>query len=805
MNRHWQTLEYPQVLAQMSAYTDFSGGRALALTLEPIPHLREAQEKLLLTREALLLLEMQPDFALGGIYDIRPLAEQARHGITLQPSDFLQVRGTLLSAASIRRLLTRLELQFEGLADIAWRIHNLPALIEAIARVFNERGEIRDNASPELARIRRDLRIAQGRIQDRLRRIIGSSEVQPYLQDALVTRRAGRFVIPVRADFKGHINGIIHDRSSSGATIFMEPAQVVELNDSLRELSMAEEDEIRALLHALTAQVATASDEIAFTLDALAELDLALAKARYALQTNATEPQLLPITEFPQKMQDDNAHPGTTIQLEGARHPLLDPETVVPVDVVLDEQTHIAIITGPNTGGKTVSLKTVGLLTLMAQAGMFIPADEGSTLSCFAEVVADIGDEQSIEQSLSTFSSHLTNIISILETVDHRSLVLLDELGAGTDPAEGAALARALLNALRDRRCTAFVATHYPELKLYAHNVPGVRNASMEFDVETLAPTYHLNIGLPGRSNAFAIARRLGLPKRIVKQAQGMLSGEALRAEDMLEDLHNLRLQQVRTRDALRQEKQDALTLNADLRARLRDIEKERRQVLQKAQTTAQEEIAALREELQTLRSKLLATPVREAGQVLKSVENEMEELALTLPELEPLVADLAAEPEPASDLEMDVGDTVRLLSLNIQGTIVAMDGDEIVVQAGALRTRVPYDNVALLHHSQPPRIESVGVSHKHRFNAPSPGVQIDLRGLTAHEALERLERYLDRAVMAALPWVRIVHGKGTGKLRQEVRRFMGQHSLVVSYEAASRTEGGEGATIAHLSTSSSS
>jgi len=801
MKHHWQTLEYPQILDRLAEYADFSGGRALALDLEPTPHLREAQEQLALTREALALTNLMPDFALGGIYDIRPLAAQARHGIMLPPSDFLQVRGTLLSAARIRRLLTRLEMQFAALADIAWRIHDLPALVEAIAQVLDERGEIRDHASPELARIRRDMHIAQDRIQDRLRRIISSPDVQPYLQDALVTRREGRFVIPVQADFKGHVKGVVHDRSSSGATLFMEPLQVVTLNNSLRELRLAEEDEIRALLRALTLQVADSADEIAFTLDALSELDLALAKARYALHINATEVQFLPIPEFPPKAQGDNAHPGTTIQLKSARHPLLDPEQVVPVDVLLDAQTHVLIITGPNTGGKTVTLKTVGLLTLMAQAGMFIPVDEGSSLSCFATIVADIGDEQSIEQSLSTFSSHLTNIVTFLETVDHRALVLLDELGAGTDPAEGAALARALLDAFRARRCTALVATHYPELKLYAHNVPGVRNASMAFDVETLAPTYHLNIGLPGRSNAFAIARRLGLAAPIIKQAQGMLSGEALSAEDMLDDLHNLRLQQVKTRDVLRQEKQEALALNAELRARLLDIEKERQQVLQIARATAQEKIAALREELRALRSRLLAAPGSEVGQTLNTVEREIEDLDVTFPEPEPLVADLIVEVAPEPVTELGVGDTVRLLSLNIQGTVVALDGADIVVQAGVLRTRVAREDVVWLHSVPPPRVEADNISTKHRFHAPSPGVQIDLRGQTVHEALERLDRYLDRAVMAALPWVRIVHGKGTGKLRHAVRRFMGEHPLVVSYEAASRNEGGEGATVAHLAT----
>jgi len=801
MNRYWVVLEYPQILARLAEYTDFSGGRALALELEPTPYLREAQEQLALTREAVSLATTMPDFALGGINDIRPLASQAEVGVMLQPSEFLQVRGTLLGAARVRRTLTHLETPYPGLADIAWRIHELPDLVEGIARVLDERGEVRDGVSSELARIRRELHVTMERVQDRLRRIISSPEVTPYLQDALITRREGRFVIPVLADFKGQIKGVVHDRSASGATLFIEPLGVVELNNALRELRIAEEDEIRRLLRELTAKVAHASDEIGMTLDALATLDLINAKARYALATRAMEPQLVAIPEEPPAPQDGNLYAGTVVELHGARHPLLHPDKVVPVDVALDETTHVLVITGPNTGGKTVSLKTVGLLSLMAQAGMFIPADSGSRLSCFAQVVADIGDEQSIEQSLSTFSSHLTNIIAFLESVDHHSLALLDELGAGTDPAEGAALARALLEAFRARRGAVFVATHYPELKLYAHSTPGVRNASMEFNVETLAPTYRLTVGLPGRSNAFAIARRLGLSEVIIKQAQGMISGEELRAEDMLDDLHTLRLQEAKARDDARRASHEAETLEAQLRARLAKIEGERREILQRAETIAQEELEALRDEVRALRSRMLSAPLREAAPVLDEVEAEVEELDAVIPAPEPLLGEWASAPAVSPDDTLDVGDTVRLISLNIKGTVVSLDGDDAVVQAGALRTRVSQDDLELIHHGQAPALASDMAPGRKPviMRGASPGIQIDLRGHTVEEALEKLERYLDDAVMAALPWVRIVHGKGTGKLRQEVQRFIGAHPLVVSYETAARNEGGDGATVVHL------
>lgn len=801
MNRHWVTLEYPEILQRLARYTDFSGGAELALALLPTSDHREARERLALTREARLLLEARSDFALGGVHDIRPLAVRASLGVTLQPGDFLLARDTLVGAARVRRTLTQLETQFPGLADIAWRIHPLANLVEAIGRVLDDRGEVRDNASAELARIRRDLRVAQDRIQERLRRLIASPDVAPYLQETLVTRREGRFVIPVRSDFRGQVQGIVHDRSSSGATLFMEPAQVVELNNTLRELTLAEEEEIYRLLRALSAQVAQHSDEIKATVDALAEIDLTFAKARYAAETQAVEPELLPIIDPPPPPRGDNVHPGTVVYLPGARHPLLDPETVVPVNVELDDETHVLVITGPNTGGKTVSLKTVGLLTLMAQAGMHLPADAGARLSCFETVVADIGDEQSIEQSLSTFSSHLTNIISFLEQVDHRALVLLDELGAGTDPAEGSALARSLLDTFRKRRCTAFVATHYPELKLYAHSTPGVRNASMEFNVETLAPTYRLVIGLPGRSNAFAIARRLGLPEDIVKEARKMVSGEELRADDMLEDLHNLRIQTAQARDQARVARQESETLARDLRKRLLGIEDERREILSRAEREARAEVEALRAEIRTLRQRLLSTPWREAPPVVEEVVEALDDLEITLPELSPLVEDMlaASEVEAPSGPPRE-GDTVKLTALGVQGTVLEVEGQEVVVQAGPLRTRVGIEEVELLRRAQPAAAPLTAAAKvKTPARGPSPGLQIDLRGQTVEEAVDRLDRYLDDATMAALPWVRIIHGKGTGKLRQEIRSYLASHPLVVSYESAGEKEGGDGATVVRL------
>lgn len=802
MNRHWEKLEYPEILRRLAAHTDFSGGEALALALTPIFDIHEAGDRLAVTSEARAFAKARPDFALGGVSDIRLQADRARHGVMLQSSEFLEIRNTLLGAERVHRALTNLEPQFPGLADIAWRISPLPALSGAIVRVLDDRGEVRDNASDELARIRRELRVNQDRIQDKLRRMIGSSDIAPYLQEALITRREGRFVIPVRADFKGHIQGIVHDRSSSGATLFIEPTGVVELNNALRELRMAEEQEIIRLLRELTAQVGRFADEIDHTIEALSEVDLVMAKARYAESLLATAPALIPIpveAPDPAIAGGDNLYAGTIVHLKGARHPLIHHEQVVPVNIDIAGETHVLVITGPNTGGKTVTLKTVGLLTLMALSGMHIPADQGSELSVFAEVYADIGDEQSIEQNLSTFSSHLTNILSFLNEVGHRSLVLIDELGAGTDPAEGSALARALLDAFRQRRCMTFVATHYPELKLYAHNTPGVRNASMEFDVETLAPTYRLTIGLPGRSNAFAIAQRLGMPEDIVKRAQGMISGEELRAEDMLSDLHNLRIQEVEARDAARQQRQEATQLRQQLRQRLEGIERERQKILRDAESRAEAELEMLRQELRALRTRVTLTPIAVAPAALDEAQQELEVMEAVITHPEPLIADLPAERDiTEEDHEIREGDTVKLTSVGVEGVVLELAGSEVTIQAGAMRTRVSRADLELVRHAEAPQPRSA-ISLPRR--GPSPGIQIDLRGQIVEEALHELERYLDEAAMAALSWVRIVHGKGTGKLRREVRRYIGDHPLVASYEEAPLNEGGDGATVVHLVT----
>lgn len=787
-SKHWQTLELPKILNRLAGYAQFSGGAKLAGELEPCGEIHEAQERLAVTSEARRLLDARPDTTIGAARDVRDKVTAAQRGATLTPADLLDIRGTLVSGRTLQRVLSRLEHQFPLLADIAGRIQPASHVIDEIDRCLDERGEVRDNASPELARARRDVRINHDRLYDRLQRLIASSRVMPYLQEAIITQRGGRYVIPLKADFKGRVRGIVHDQSASGATIFIEPLATVELNNKWREAQLTEEKEVQRVLASLSALVADEANAVEWTVEALAELDLAFAKAKYAEIIEATEPGL--VRFFPKIGQ-----PSGVVRLKQARHPLLDPATVVPIDVELDDETFAVVITGPNTGGKTVSLKTVGLLTLMAQCGLHIPVAEGSTLACFEKVYADIGDEQSIEQSLSTFSSHLTNILSFLDEVDQRSLVLLDELGAGTDPAEGSALARAVLDHLRDRGATTFVATHYPELKVYAHTTDGVANAHVEFDLETLAPTYHLSIGLPGRSNAFAIAARLGMPASIIEAARGMVDETDLHTEDLLAGIARAYQETLKARDeaeAIRDQLQD---MQADVEARLVYVEDERREVINEAREQARRELEQVRAEIAETRDKIEAAAV-----TLEALGGLEEQIEVLTEQMSPEPA--APPPTQARRGErhrIHVGDTVWVDALNATGQVTALEGDEAEVQAGRLRLRLKMHE--LEWQASPPELETSDEPlHVMASGIPqSPGVEIDLRGMTTDEALPRVDKHIDSAALAGLPWVRIIHGHGTGVLKRAVRDMLSGHPLVKGYEPGKPREGGEGVTVVRL------
>jgi len=808
------TLEFFKILEKLASYTEFSASADKARALRPTTDVVEARRRQAETREALLLQVKNSDLTIGGARDVRAVVDLARHGGVLTPPDLLDVKYTLIASRNLTRTFERMSGTFPHLAEIVMRLPAPSGLIDAISRAISDRGDILDSASEKLSSIRRDLRIAHDRLMTRLQRMVSDPKNTPYLQEALVTQRDGRYVLPLRAEFKGRIRAIVHDQSSSGATLFVEPLAVVELNNQYRELQLAERDEERRILAELSRLVGMQAESLLLTVDTIAELDVALARGKFAESLRATEPDLTEIPTKPMK----SGHPGTVIRLVEARHPLLDPRTVVPIDVELDEQTYALIVTGPNTGGKTVSLKTVGVLALMAQAGLHIPAHSGSQISMFDNIYADIGDEQSIEQSLSTFSGHITNIIRILEQADQRSLVILDELGAGTDPQEGAALARSILSHLLERGITTLVTTHHPELKAFAHATPGVVNASVEFDLETLRPTFHLTIGLPGRSNALAIAQRLGLPEPIVQDARRELSPEDLRAEDLLNEIHHQRDLARQARAKADQALHESETLRAQLVDRLDHLEEERREVLEQARQESETQVRELQDEVREIRRVLARA--RQPVEALQSVEEQVETLE---EKVEKPVARVTPDIGIPLRRAIRLGDKVRLRTLGTQGIVTALsDEDEAEVQVGVLRVRTRLSELELAGGaavSSPtstssekktlPSNRKDWSSAQHAGERPSgsaggylqssPGMELDLRGQRAEDALDALERYLDSAYLAGLPFVRIIHGKGTGRLREVVRQNLGQHPNVKSFESGGEKEGGDGVTIARL------
>ena len=808
--RTLRVLEYPKILDRLAQYCAFSGGAELAVSLLPSDDLVTAQEWLAQTYEAYQLLGQKDDISFGGVSDLRPLLDRAEHRSVLLPADLLEVKFTLQRARQLRNLLTRLEHAFPHLAEMAANIQPCDHVVEQISRCISDRGDVLDNASPELGRIRSELRIAQERLLSTLDRIVHSGDIKPYLQEALVTQRQGRYVIPVRAEYKGNIDGIIHDQSASGATLFIEPLKVVQQNNALRELELQEEKEVRRILLELSTAVAEEAIYLRRNTQVLADLDFTFAKAKYAYTLDATLPEMSTFqprksTHKRSKEEDElAAHPGSVIDLHRARHPLLDQKTVVPIDVYLDDDTYIIVITGPNTGGKTVTLKTVGLLTLMAQSGMMLPVDVGSKLSVFEGVYADIGDEQSIEQSLSTFSSHMTNIISILEEADPTCLVLLDELGAGTDPEEGSALAMALLENLRDRGITTFATTHYSDLKLYAHNTPGVRNASVEFDVETLSPTYELSIGLPGRSNALTIARRLGLNPVIVEEAEAIVRPDTLQADKLLDDIRRAKQEAFEAAERAKARERQGQLLEADLRHQLAQIEQARRAVIAESRALMQAELEEARKEIEQLRRQArsgFSGSASAAGHedFLARAEKELTRRKQATEEVNQRVVVPGRADERLTG-PMEVGDIVWVASLQASGEVLAIYDatDEADVQLGNFRLKLPVKRLELRQKAVK-ETAAPAVKIQNSGPAPSPGIELDLRGERVEEGMERLERYLNDAYRARLPFVRIIHGHGTGAMKSAVRDALKRHPLVGTMRSGDAGEGGDGVTMVKL------
>src|SRR3990172_8293251 len=615
------TLEYPKVLERLARHTAFSLSAERARHLRPAGDLVAAQQLLHLPSEARWLLKGQPQTGVGGARDLRAYLENARRRLALTPAELLDVKGTLVAGRNLARHLADEGAKYPLLAAIAAGFPSPGGVVDAISKAISARAEILDSASPKLAAIRSELGIAHERLLARMQKLLTTEPFAKALQEPLITQRDGRYVLQIKAEARARVKAVVHDQSSSGATLFVEPLQVVEVNNRWRELQLAERDEEQRILLELSSLVDQHAAEITAVLEGLATLDLTFARAKYANELRATSPDLLQM----RPRQTQPPPPGVVLRLFGARHPLLDPEKVVSLDIELFPENYCLVITGPNTGGKTVTLKAVGLLALMGQSGLHIPADAGSQLSFFDSIYADIGDEQSIEQSLSTFSGHITNISRILEAADQGSLVLLDELGAGTDPQEGAALARALLDHLVKRGITTLVATHYPELKAYAHATKGVVNASVEFDLKTLAPTYHLVVGLPGRSNALAIAQRLGLHNEIIDAARSTIDPSELQAEDLLNEIHQERDRTRQVRARADEAQRQAQTLKTGLAERLEKIEDERIEVIEKARQQAQNELETLRDEMEKWRPKMARA--RQPLDEIRSIKQEADEL----------------------------------------------------------------------------------------------------------------------------------------------------------------------------------
>ncbi|MBI4491900.1 MAG: endonuclease MutS2 [Chloroflexi bacterium] len=783
-------LEFDKVRGLLAHHTSFSAGHARALDLVPSAEADEVERRQQLTAEAALLRELRPNDGLGGARDVTPLARRASLGAVLLPSELLEVQATAHVAARWQATLDKLARQLPTLAELRFGLSDHSDLEAAIAAAIDDGGEVLDAASSELRRLRAELRAAQERLMARLRELITSSGQRQCLQEPIITQRNGRYVVPVKAEYKTQFKGLVHDQSASGATLFMEPLALVELGNRCRQLELAAQHEVERILQALSAAVGQQAEALARSVDTLGELDLLLAQARLAEAMAATRPEIVPF---------DRRRPGEpVVRLVDARHPLLGGH-VVPISLELGADYDVVLITGPNTGGKTVALKTVGLLALMAQAGLQLPAAPGSRLAVFESIRADVGDEQSIEQSLSTFSSHITRVVDMLRHAGPRSLVLLDELGAGTDPLEGAALARAIVEYLLARGTYCVATTHYSELKAFAAASPRVENASVEFDLETLAPTYRLSVGLPGRSNALAIAAHLGMPAEVLGAAQRLVNPEHGELEGLLAEVRREREVAVaeRARAAALAEEQDRLRRR--LREALAETERQRREAWRRAREESEALLSALRREARRLRERLAAEQV--TRQQVEEVVREVEQLQPLPAPPEPVSVELPEAAEPAGPLA--VGVEVLVPSLGVVGTVLALGSSHVELEVSGRRVRLPLERLAaatLANRAQ--RRAEAGAPERllaATFERAAP-LQLDLRGKRRDEAAYELDAYLHDAYMAGLRSVRVVHGRGTGAVRQAVQELLATHPLVEDFAFAEAREGGDGATVVRLS-----
>lgn len=774
-----KTLEFDKVRNQLVEHTHSSLGREKAQSLMPSVDFEEVKRLQEETDEAAKVIRLKGSVPLGGIHDIRPHAKRAQIGGILSPHELIQVASTVHASRQMKRFIEDLQEVTEVpiLLSYADRIIVLAQLEESIRNAIDEGGEVLDSASEALRSLRQQMRTREARVREKLESMIRSSNASKMLSDAIITIRNDRFVIPVKQEYRSHYGGIIHDQSSSGQTLFIEPQSVVQLNNELQSIRVKEQQEIERILSELSALTAEFKDELLEIVVILAELDFMFAKARYGAKIKASKPIV---------------NNEGRIDLIKARHPLIPIDEVVPNSIPLGKDYSTIVITGPNTGGKTVTLKTVGLCTLMAQAGLQIPALDGSEVAVFGSVFADIGDEQSIEQSLSTFSSHMVNIVEILNNVDYNSLVLFDELGAGTDPQEGAALAISILDEVYKCGARVIATTHYPELKAYGYNREGVINASVEFNVETLSPTYKLLVGVPGRSNAFEISKRLGLKESVIDTARTYISADSNEVENMIASLEESRRQAERDRDEAHQYLKDAEHLHKDLQKQLAAYYERKDELADKAKEKAASIVEQAKEEAEQIIRELRKLRL-EKGAEIKEHEliDAKRRLGEAAPELNKVKKGVKTK---SAKHEFQPGDEVKVLTFDQRGHLAERSsGNEWVVQIGILKMKVKESDMEYINSPKPVETRPIATVKGKDFHV---GLELDLRGERYEDALMRVEKYIDDALLAGYPRVSIIHGKGTGALRQGVQEYLKNHRSVKKIRFGDAGEGGTGVTV---------
>ena len=784
LKNSFKILEFDKILARLRDCATSAFGKELAEKLEPADDYETVRDSLSLTTEAVRIFEFSVP-PLGGFRDVRETFKKIRLGSVAEAEELLDVLSTMYTMRQVKIFFKETEADAPQLKARATELEILGNLERQLDNAIDEHGAVRDTASVELQKIRRDLRAAQSRIKSEIFDILHDAGKQKFFQDAIVTMRGDRYVLPVKLEYKSQFPGIVHDQSATGATVFIEPLAVVNLNNSVKQLEAEERHEVARILRNLSDAVRKNLDTLAANVTILADVDLLFAKAKLARDMNATEPLLEGFTD-----------------LKSARHPLIDSASVVPVDIQIGENFSMLLVTGPNTGGKTVSMKTLGLLALMTQAGLYIPAASGSRIAVFTNIFADIGDEQSIEQSLSTFSAHMKKIVSILGDVTATDLVLLDEIGAGTDPDEGTALAMSILERLLQIGAATIATTHYSELKTFAYSTVGIENACVEFDSETLRPTYRLLIGIPGASNAFAISQRLGLPQSLILRAKQLITADHANFEQVISELENQRML-FEQRNAEIFERQQQVIKHEKKIAEMRDeIAKTKGDIIRKAKEKsaamvretkreAEEIIAALKEQFDD-------AGVKRRQQVIQQARDKLREAEID--SATGIIADKFVGTR-INKKKLIVGDTVYIKPLDQKGTVLAIYDDALSVQVGALRTTVKVSACRFVSHNQQENLPPPSTSS----NRGSLGLMqkmttvtrtIDIRGMMVDEAEQVCGKFIDDAQLSGLKQVLIIHGKGTGALRKGVHDFLRGNNSVASYQFADQDEGGTGATL---------